>query len=308
MPKFSTISIVIPVFNEAKSIHKILERVVSADSCGLKKEIIIVNDGSSDGTLEVLHKLNSKKQFIIISYPKNHGKGYAMRQGIHAATGDFVLVQDADLEYSPKDYPKLLKPLLAKETTVVYGSRRIAENNKRYSSIFFFLGGILVSKATNFLFGSKLTDVTTGYKVFRRDLLQKVDLTCDGFEFCDEVTAKLLNLDVKITEVPIAYYPRPVTEGKKIKWKDGVIAIWTLFRFAPVRHLIIALIAILSAFLFFSFSLWKTTEKHIIALIFFAVVSFFSAKLLKHFKLNPQYIYLIALVLILAMYILSSYY
>lgn len=227
MEQYKSVSIIIPVFNEVKTIKRILERVLAADTLGLSKEVIVVDDGSSDGTRAVVARLRQsglKKIFL----DRNHGKGYALRQGFAVATGEIVIVQDADLEYDPGDYPLLLAPFLAQGVKVVYGSREL--NINKHSYPLFFLGGKMVSAVTKLLFGGRLTDVPTGYKAFDRRVLLRLPLKCKRFEFCPEVTGELLKRGVQITEVPVRYKPRRIEDGKKIKWQDGVEAIITLFR------------------------------------------------------------------------------
>ncbi len=221
------VSIVIPVYNEKKTIERIIERVFAADTLGLKKEIIVVDDGSSDGTAKIV-KGWRKKGLVTLILDQNYGKGYALRQGFKIAKGQIIIVQDADLEYNPDDYPVLLSPFLAQNAKVVFGSRELSINKHSYP--LFFLGGKLVTWTTRLLFGGKLTDVPTGYKAFERSTLNKLPLKCSRFEFCPEVSALLLKRGIAITEVPIRYKPRRVEDGKKIKIKDGLYAILTLLR------------------------------------------------------------------------------
>jgi glycosyltransferase involved in cell wall biosynthesis len=223
-----SITIVIPVYNEKNTIKKIIDRVTQASTLGLKKEIIVVDDGSTDGTTKTLRSLK-QKGLKILYHKRNKGKGAALRFGFKVATGDLVVVQDADLEYDPKDYSKIIRPFINENALVVYGSRELSGKN-RHSSIIFHAGGRLVTNTANLLFGSHLTDVPTGYKAFRKEILQKIPLKCNKFEFCPEVTAHLLKNGVKIKEVPINYVARHRREGKKIRAKDGVEALYTLFK------------------------------------------------------------------------------
>ncbi len=226
--KAKKISIVIPVYNEKNTVFEIINRVKESNTLSLKKEIIVVDDGSNDGTPEILKKIGGKN-LKIIYLDKNHGKGFALRAAFRKATGEIILVQDADLEYHPKDFPQLIRPFLNKKASVVYGSREISGKNK-HSSILFHAGGRLLTLITNTLYGSHLTDEATGYKAFRKGVLLKLPLKCQRFEFCPEVTALLLKKGIPITEVPVTYHRRHHNEGKKLKAHDGISAIWTLVR------------------------------------------------------------------------------
>ena len=229
----NSISIIIPVFNERNTIVEIINRVKNSNTLGLKKEIIIIDDGSNDGTTNTLKQVRGKNVKTIY-LKKNRGKGFALRTGFKQAAGDIVLVQDSDLEYHPKDYPKLIRPFIDDGAKVVYGSRELSGKNK-HSSIFFHAGGRLVTLLTNILYGSNLTDEATGYKAFDKKLLKKLPLKCQKFEFCPEVTGLVLKKGIAIREVPISYYRRHHNEGKKIKAKDGFEAIWTLLKIRFTR-------------------------------------------------------------------------
>lgn len=220
------ISVIIPVYQEKNTIGEIINRLNRVD---LPKEIIIVDDGSTDGTREVLSKFPTSEFFKIIYHDRNKGKGSAIKTALPYLTGDIVIIQDADLEYDPSEYPKLIEPILNKETLVVYGSRNLKRNKKSY--IHFFLGGILLSKIANLLYGCHLTDESTGYKVFATEVLKNIDWKAERFDFCPEITAKILRKGYQIKEVPISYYPRKFSEGKKITLKDGLTAIWTLIKY-----------------------------------------------------------------------------
>jgi glycosyltransferase involved in cell wall biosynthesis len=222
------LSILIPAYNEERTISALLDRVLSAD-VGAEKEIIVVDDGSRDRTGEIIDRYRDRA--VVIHHPANRGKGAALRTAIARATGDFVVPQDADLEYDPKDLRLLLETARGRGAKIVYGSRRLLKTNRQYSSLAFFLGGILVTWVANAIFGLRLTDEPTCYKLIDRDLILRMDLECDGFEFCSEVTSKAARMKEPIVEVPILYYPRKTTEGKKIKARDGLIAIRTFVRY-----------------------------------------------------------------------------
>ena len=223
------LSIVIPAYNEENTIGELLRQVQSVDTGNTEKEIIVVDDGSTDSTNKVVASFGG---VTLIRQLKNLGKGFAVRTGIDAATGDIILIQDADLEYDPMDYPALIEPILSDSCDVVYGSRRLRKQARRYSRWTFYAGGVILTTVTNLLFPSaKITDEPTCYKVFRRSFLDRITLTCMGFEFCPEVTAKVLRLNRRIVEVPIQYTPRSAAEGKKIKWRDGIIHVWILIKY-----------------------------------------------------------------------------
>jgi len=225
-----TLSIVVPAYNEAATISNILDRI-AALKIGLHLELIVVDDGSKDGTAEAVRQWSQAAHagmtVKVITKP-NGGKGSAVRAGIDASSGDYVIIQDADLEYDPEDYTRLLVPLLAGDAEVVYGSR-VHGPDKRGSPMFFW-GGRLVTAVTNLLYGSHLSDEPTCYKLFKGPLLRSIPLTCTGFEFCPEVTAKVLRKGLRIAEVPIHYHPRGIEEGKKIRPMDGLWAIWELLK------------------------------------------------------------------------------
>ena len=227
------LSIIIPAYNEEDYVRTILNRVKKAKlPSGVRKEIIIVNDGSTDSSKFKVQ--SSKLQFKIknlktISYKKNMGKGYAIRQGLKKATGDYVLIQDADLEYDPNDYGNLLKPVLEKKAQVVYGSRFLGERRNMF--FWHMLGNKLLSLLTNLLYNTTLSDMEVGYKVIPRNLLKSLNLKEDRFGFEPEVTAKILKRKIRIYEVPISYSGREFDEGKKITWRDGVKAVFYLFKY-----------------------------------------------------------------------------
>lgn len=222
------LSVIIPVYNEEATLEEIITRVRAT---GLANEIVVVDDSSSDNSPAILRRLQNGTlpPLRLLRHERNQGKGAAIRTGLAAVTGDLVLVQDADLEYDPADYPALLAPFTNPEVKVVYGSRNLRCNG--HSSFAFYWGGRLLSVITNLLYGSRITDEATGYKVFCANLLKEIGLEGNGFEFCPEVTGKILRRKIPIYEVPISYYPRTWAEGKKIQWYDGLIAVWNLVKY-----------------------------------------------------------------------------
>lgn len=220
------VSVLVPAYNEVRTIARMLEAVYQRNP-GRDLEVIIVDDGSTDGTYEAAMAA-AKPGTKVLRHAKNSGKGSAIRTALASATGDVVIIQDADLEYDPADYAMLLKPIEEGAAEVVYGSRLMKSDARSYHR--YYWGGRLVSLWTNILYGSRLTDEPTCYKVFKTEMLRSLDLKCTGFEFCPEATAKTLRRGVKILELPISYYPRGMEEGKKIRWTDGAIALWTLLK------------------------------------------------------------------------------
>ena len=221
------LSVVIPVFNEENTLRLLLDKVLRVN---IEKELIIVDDFSTDGSRGIIQEYAKLQNVKTVYHERNYGKGKAIRSGIQYVTGDIVIIQDADLEYEPEDYTLLVKPIVGGKTNVVYGSRELGTTN-RHSYFSFYIGGKFLSWLTNFLYRSDITDEPTCYKVFRTDLIKSMPLKCIRFEFCPEVTAKVLKRGEKIIEMPIHYYPRTKNDGKKIKWKDGVEAIWTLIKY-----------------------------------------------------------------------------
>ncbi len=223
-----TVAVLIPVYNEESTIETLIEAVIKRREV---TEIIAVNDGSVDRSLEILINLAQKdKRIKVVDLKKNSGKGTAIREGLKLVSSDITIIQDADLEYDPGNYPALLAPFVSPGINVVYGSRLKKAWNKS-TNILFLLGGIGVTLATNILYGTLLTDEPTGYKVFRSEVLKTINLKSRGFEFCPEITAKVLRQGHQIHEVPITYYPRTVAEGKKIRFRDGITAIFTLLKY-----------------------------------------------------------------------------
>jgi dolichol-phosphate mannosyltransferase len=222
------LSILIPVYNEEQTVASLLDRVLAVD-VGAQKEIIVVDDASCDGTSAVLERYRDR--VTLVRHEHNRGKGAAIRTALARATGDYVVPQDADLEYEPADLARLLATARSGGHLIVYGSRRLSPENRHYSSRAFYLGGVLVTWISNLLYGLRLTDEATCYKLIDRELIGRMELVCERFEFCPEVTAKAARLGVPIVEVPITYRPRPVSAGKKIRARDGVEAIATLLRY-----------------------------------------------------------------------------
>jgi glycosyltransferase involved in cell wall biosynthesis len=220
------LSVIIPVYNERATIEEILKRVLAVE---MDLEVVVVDDASTDGTREYLQSL-SPLQIKILLHPQNRGKGAAIRTGLSQAGGEAVIIQDADLEYDPQDYHKLLAPIIQGKAEVVYGSRFLDAGNPRRGR-FHYWGNRTLTWFTNLLYGGKLTDEATCYKVVKMELLRSLDLRCERFEFCPEVTAKILRKKIPITEVPITYFPRSFAEGKKIRLQDGFEALFTLLRY-----------------------------------------------------------------------------
>jgi glycosyltransferase involved in cell wall biosynthesis len=224
------LTIVIPVYNEQNTIAEVIERVCAVDLGDIEKEIIISDDGSTDATPAAIERARTEHAHIVRVYtsPTNLGKGAAVRLGMSLATGDVIIIQDADLELNPDEYRRILEPFLVRQAQVVYGSRFLAPSPR--IAVRTRLANRALTFLTNLLFGSRLTDMETAYKAFRRDVLTGIPLRCVRFDFEPEVTAKLLTAGYRIDEVPVRYNPRTVDEGKKISWLDGFEAIYTLLR------------------------------------------------------------------------------
>ena len=220
------LTVIIPILNESKTIEKIVQRVLDLD---LSMQIIIVNDGSTDDTSDIIEKLSQKNGSIdIYHHDKNRGKGAAIQTAIPHIRGKYTVIQDGDLEYDPRDFIKLLEILVNKNIRVVYGSRILSHS--RMSYLRYWLGGRGVTFFTNLIYGSKLTDEPTCYKMIESNLFKALKIESKGFEFCPEMTGKLLRMKEPIAEIPISYNPRTIEEGKKINWKDGFIALWVLLK------------------------------------------------------------------------------
>jgi glycosyltransferase involved in cell wall biosynthesis len=224
---FRKLSVIVPVYDERNTVVEIVRRM-RAVALPVELEILIVDDGSTDGTRDVLRQL-ADSTVRVLTHERNRGKGAAIRSGLEQVTGDLVLVQDADLEYDPEDWPKLLNPVLRGKAKVVYGSRFTGE--RRNMLFLHWVGNRFLSLTTNVLYNTTLSDMETCYKLFDRRVLDGITLRAMRFEFEPEVTAKILRRGIRIYEVPISYTGREFDEGKKITWRDGFIALWTLVKY-----------------------------------------------------------------------------
>lgn len=225
------VSIIIPVYNEIGFINMILEKIEQASFANLKKEIIIIDDGSSDGTTKVLKELQNSSDFKIHFHDKNLGKGAAIRTALRFITGDIVVIQDADLEYDPQEYDKILDLIVNNQADVVYGSRFLGNKHKRSFNFPNMLFNKFITFMTNFLYRKKMTDIETCYKAFRASIIKNITIKANGFNFDPEITSKILKSPNDIHEIPISYSSRSYKEGKKIKFTDAFGAIYTLLKY-----------------------------------------------------------------------------
>jgi glycosyltransferase involved in cell wall biosynthesis len=221
------LTVLIPVYNEQSTVTELVRRVKET---GLASEIILVDDGSTDNSREILHSLESPPAVRVFSHDKNYGKGAAVRTGVQNAEGDIILIQDADLEYNPREYPALLEPIESGLADAVYGSRFLGAR-RRVTMFWHMVANQLLTLATNILYNSILSDMETGYKVFRGDLIRKIPLRANRFDFEPEITAKILKRKARVFEVPISFNPREYEEGKKIGLGDAFQAVWALLKY-----------------------------------------------------------------------------
>jgi glycosyltransferase involved in cell wall biosynthesis len=226
-----TVSILMPVYNEAKTIEEIIRRVHGVELDGVEKELVIVDDGSKDGTRDYLQQLATSAGQKVYFHAHNMGKGAALRTALTYATGDIILIQDADLEYDPAEYKELLQPILKGQADVVYGSRLSGAKVARAFNYWHYVGNKFLTFLTNLLYNATISDMETCYKVFRSDVIKNIRINANRFDFEPEITAKILKRKHKLYEMPISYYGRDFAEGKKITWRDGFSAVWTLVKY-----------------------------------------------------------------------------
>lgn len=228
------LSVVIPCFNEVNTIEPLLTRVRNSN-VEMRLQIIVVDDGSTDGTRELLQGRLREQMSVLHLHDRNKGKGAALRQGIALATGDLVLIQDADLEYDPQEYSRLVQPILDDKADVVYGSRFLSTGPRRVLYYWHRLGNSVLTTMSNVFTNLDLTDMETCYKVFRREIIQRIKITENRFGFEPEITAKIARMDLRVYEVGISYYGRTYAEGKKIGWKDGFRALYCILKYNSIR-------------------------------------------------------------------------
>ncbi len=226
VPPDPLLSVVMPVFNERDTIEEIIRRVLAVK---LRIELIVVDDRSTDGTAEILERLQRERGFVLLRQPRNRGKGSALRRGFAAVTGDLVIIQDADLEYSPEEYPQLTELICTGRADVVFGSRFLGRH--RVFLLTHYIGNKLLTFIANVLYNTMLSDMETCYKVMRTDVLRSMNLKSNGFGIEPELTAKVFKRRYRVYEVPISYDGRGYEEGKKITWKDGIVALWVLLKY-----------------------------------------------------------------------------
>jgi glycosyltransferase involved in cell wall biosynthesis len=226
VPRAFLLSVVMPVYNERQTIEEIIRRVLAVP---MRIQLIVVDDVSTDGTSEILEQLQQELAFTLLKQPRNGGKGAALRRGFAAVTGDMMIIQDADLEYHPEEYPLLTGLITSGRADVVYGSRFLGTH--RVFLLTHYLGNRLLTFITNVLYNTMLTDMETCYKVMRIDVLRAMELKSNGFGIEPEITAKVFKRGYKVYEVPISYDGRGYEEGKKITWRDGVVALWVLLKY-----------------------------------------------------------------------------
>jgi len=231
------LSIVIPAYNEVKTIEQVIDQVLSIQIDSIEKEIIIVDDASTDGTSELIDTLARTHDGVLaFHHPDNMGKGAALSTGFRSCSGDWVIIQDADLEYDPAEYSKLLEPILQGKADVVYGSRFLGSGAHRVVYYWHYMGNRFLTTLSNMLTGINLTDMETCYKLFRREVLEKITIQEARFGFEPEITAKVARLRCRIYEVGISYHGRTYEEGKKIGWRDGIRAIWCILKYNLIRN------------------------------------------------------------------------